>query len=125
MATATRYSARTGHKAGTQVKGTITAEVQHEGAWLVQVEDTYNDEQYRRNALADHLRWVNSNDQEVRRVVEHCTVDGKPRHIIRGENQPRKPADGGWEQEEHDAAALRQFLVDATGLKWRVGAWAL
>ena len=124
MATATkqaaRWNSRTGQKAGAQVKGTFVAQRQEGGQWVTCTEDTYRDEQYRRNALAEHERWVNSAPAgSVRRVVEHCTVDGKPRHIIRAESMQGEQ-DGEPEFPDHDAEALRQFLADETGLAWRV-----
>lgn len=109
---------RNGRKA--EAHGQFVAQRQEAGAWVTVIDEKYENDHHRGNLLRAYSEWVNNAPWgDVRRAVEHCTVDGKARHIIRAESMTGQP-DGEAEFPEHDAEALRQFLADQTGLAWRV-----
>lgn len=89
MATATvARKARQAHKA--QAKGEFVAQRSEGGAWVDVISEKYENDHHRANLLGAYSEWVNNAPAGVvRRAVEHCTIDGKPRHIIRAESMPR------------------------------------
>lgn len=124
MSMATAMKARqtskrsTGRKA--EVHGEFVVQRSEGGQWVDVIREKYDNDHHRANLHRAYSEWVNNAPTgDVRRAVEHCTIDGKPRHIIRAESMQGEQ-DGEPEFPDHDAEALRQFLADETGLAWKV-----
>ena len=127
MATTTRAPQRKVKTISLPHSGKLERQVLEDGKWVVCEEARGYRDGFERDAIFLHDdAWCKATKNS--RVVDHYQEQGKPRYKIVAEwkmtGKPEAPSDVYPEVvqvEVEDSEALRQFLADATGLKWRVG----